>query len=204
MLLLIASTNPGKIREFRQMLAPAMGDIQFTDLAQYPHAKSVEETGQTFLANACLKASGYARQLGTWSLADDSGLAVDALGGKPGVFSARWASMHQRGEGDLPNNDLLLEQIQAIPPERRTARFVCSLALADPTGRVILTASDSVEGEILRESRGVGGFGYDPLFLVKSLGKTTAELPPQEKNRISHRGKALARLAALMRRTALG
>jgi len=203
MLLLIASTNPGKIREFRQMLAPAMGDIQFTDLAQYPQAKSVDETGQTFLANACLKASGYAGQLKIWSLADDSGLAVDALGGKPGVFSARWASMHQRGEGDHPNNDLLLEQLQTIPPERRTARFVCSLALADPTGRVILTASDAVEGEILRQPRGDGGFGYDPLFFVRSLGKTTAELPPQEKNRISHRGKALVRLAALMRRTAL-
>jgi non-canonical purine NTP pyrophosphatase (RdgB/HAM1 family) len=198
---LIASTNPGKIREFRQMLEAT--HIEFTDLSEHKDLPAIEETGQTFLANACLKASQYARLTGFWSLADDSGLAVDALAGKPGVFSARWAAMHQAGAGDADNNALLLRQLVEVPAERRTGRFVCSLALADGMGRVILTASDSVEGRILDEPRGVGGFGYDPLFLVESLGKTTAELPAEEKHRISHRGKALRRLAGMMRRLRL-
>ncbi len=202
MKLLLATTNRGKILEFRQMLSSA-GDIQFTDLAEHRELPPVEETGRTFLANACLKAAGYARQLACWSLADDSGLAVDALGGNPGVFSARWAAMNSAGAGDADNNRLLLKQLNAIPDERRTARFVCSLALADPAGRVILTASDAVEGQIIREIRGAGGFGYDPLFLVPELGKTTAELNPDEKHRISHRGKAMRRMVSLLRKMGL-
>ena len=200
MKILIASTNRGKVREFRQILAEG-GVAEFTDLTEHADLPAVEETGATFLANACLKAGQYARLLDSWSLADDSGLAVDALDGKPGVFSARWAAMHEAGHGDLDNNALLLRQLAGLPAERRTARFVCSLALADPLGRVMLTASDSVEGRILTEPRGCGGFGYDPLFWVQALEKTTAELPTAEKHRISHRGKALRRLAALMERT---
>ena len=200
MKILIASTNRGKIREFRQMLGEG-GDVRFTDLTEHTDLPVVVETGQTFLANACLKASEYARLLKVWSLADDSGLAVDALEGKPGVFSARWAAMHEAGVGDAANNALLLRQLSEVPAEGRSARFVCSLALADPEGRVMLTASDSVEGRIIVESRGRGGFGYDPLFFVDELGMTTAELPAEEKHRISHRGKALRRLAALMHRT---
>ncbi|MGD0138729.1 MAG: RdgB/HAM1 family non-canonical purine NTP pyrophosphatase [Tepidisphaeraceae bacterium] len=200
MKILIASTNRGKVREFRQILAEG-GVAEFTDLTEHADLPAVEETGATFLANACLKAGQYARLLDSWSLADDSGLAVDALDGKPGVFSARWAAMHEAGHGDLDNNALLLRQLAGLPAERRTARFVCSLALADPLGRVMLTASDSVEGRILTEPRGCGGFGYDPLFWVQALEKTTAELPAAEKHRISHRGKALRRLAALMERT---
>jgi XTP/dITP diphosphohydrolase len=200
--LLIATTNPGKIREFRQMLS-GRADLQFTDLTEHADLPVVEETGQTFLANACLKAGQYARMLHVWSIADDSGLAVDALDGRPGILSARWAASHQAGAGDSDNNTLLLRQLAEIPPERRSARFVCSLALADPVGRVVLTASDAVEGRILTEPRGSGGFGYDPLFFVQSLGMTTAELPPDQKHRISHRGKALRRLAALMQRTNL-
>jgi XTP/dITP diphosphohydrolase len=198
--LLIASTNRGKIREFRQMLG-GEANVQFTDLTEHTDLPVVEETGHTFLANACLKASQYARMLKVWSLADDSGLAVDALKGKPGVFSARWAAMHEAGSGDIDNNALLLRQLCEIPAERRSARFVCSLALADPQGRVILTASDAVDGQILTEPRGTGGFGYDPLFFFNELGMTTAELPADQKHRISHRGKALRRLAALMQRT---
>lgn len=175
-------------------------DVQVSDLTQHGDLPVVEETGQTFLANACLKASEYARLLKVWSLADDSGLAVDALEGQPGVFSARWAALHDAGSGDADNNALLLRQLAHIPPERRTARFVCSLALADPSGRVILTASDAVEGTILPEPKGAGGFGYDPLFFVEGLGMTTAELPPDDKHRISHRGKAMRRLIGLMRR----
>jgi non-canonical purine NTP pyrophosphatase (RdgB/HAM1 family) len=197
--LLIATTNRGKVREFRQMLGDA-GDIEFTDLTQHTNLPVVEETGQTFLANACLKAGQYAGLLKVWSLADDSGLAVDALDGKPGVFSARWAALHEAGSGDADNNALLLQQLTSIPPIRRTAQFICSLALADPQGRVVLTASDAVEGQILFEPRGTGGFGYDPLFFVEALGMTTAEVSADQKHCISHRGKAMRRMVALMRR----
>jgi XTP/dITP diphosphohydrolase len=200
--LLIASTNPGKVREFRQMLSSGE-EIQFSDLGAHSPIAAVEETGKTFLANACLKAGYYAKSLKTWALADDSGLAVDALDGNPGVYSARWAAMHQAGQGDADNNALLLRQLSDVPLDQRTARFVCALALADLEGRVILTTSDSVEGRILFEPRGTGGFGYDPLFLFEAIGKTTAELPADEKHRISHRGKALRRLASLMRRLQL-
>jgi XTP/dITP diphosphohydrolase len=200
--LLIATTNLGKIREFRQMLG-GRPDLQFTDLTEHAGLPIVEETGSTFLANAYLKAGQYARKLQVWSVADDSGLAVDALNGSPGILSARWAASHQAGAGDSDNNALLLRQLAQVPAERRFARFVCSLALADPAGRVVLTASDAVEGQILSEPRGEGGFGYDPLFFVPSLGMTTAQLPPEQKHRISHRGKALRRLAVLMQRANL-
>lgn len=198
---LIATGNAGKVREFREMLACER--LEFDDLSAHPGAKPVEETGRTFRANACLKAAGYARQLRTWALADDSGLEVDALGGAPGVLSARWAEVHGAGRGDADNNALLLRQLDGVEEGRRTARFVCVLALADPEGRVILTARDAVEGRVLREPRGKGGFGYDPLFLVPELGLTTAELPPDEKHEISHRGKALKRMRALMSRAGL-
>jgi XTP/dITP diphosphohydrolase len=196
--ILIATANPGKVREFREML----GDDRYawSDLSRHPDVKSVEETGRTFLANACLKASGYAKQFNTWALADDSGLEVDALNGSPGVSSARWAKLHEAGEGDAANNALLLRQLDPVPDEQRTARFVCVLALADPTGRIILTARDAVEGRMLRSPRGSNGFGYDPLFYIESLGRTTAELSPGEKHQISHRGKALRRLRGLMER----
>src|SRR5687768_11421784 len=177
--------------------------MEFTDLSQHPRHELVEETGRTFRANACLKASGYARQFKAWTLADDSGLEVDVLAGAPGVLSARWAEVNAAGRGDADNNALLLRQLDHVGDDRRAARFVCVLALADPDGRVILTARDAVEGQILREPRGANGFGYDPLFLVPELGRTTAELPPDEKHKISHRGKALRRMRALMSRAAL-
>jgi XTP/dITP diphosphohydrolase len=199
--LLIATTNPGKIREFHEMLGAA--GIDLTDLTQHPNLPPVEETGRTFLANACLKAAQYAKALGMWALADDSGLAVDALEGKPGVFSARWAEINGAGKGDGDNNALLVRQLADVPEQRRTARFICALALADEKGRIILTASGDVQGRILSRPRGGGGFGYDPLFLIDTLGKTTAELPPEEKHRISHRGRALRRLRGLLERTEL-
>jgi XTP/dITP diphosphohydrolase len=194
--IVIATRNAGKSREFREML----GSDQriWSDLADYPDAQEVEETGWTFRANACLKASSYAIQTGHWALADDSGLEIDALGGSPGVASARWAKLQGTGSGDADNNTTVLKQLEAIPDERRTARFVCVLALANPAGRIILTARDTVEGRMLREPRGSNGFGYDPLFFIESLQKTTAELSPEEKHRISHRGKALRRLRVLM------
>lgn len=200
--LLIATGNAGKAREFREMLGADR--FAWRDLSAYPPGDPVEETGRTFRANACLKASEYARRHGVWTLADDSGLEVDALGGSPGVLSARWAAVQGTGEGDADNNATLLRQLDAVPDDRRAARFVCVLALADPTGRITLTARDTVEGRVLREPRGRNGFGYDPLFYVEPLGRTTAELPPDEKHRISHRGKALRRLRELMARAGLG
>ena len=193
---LIASGNRGKVREFQEMLRDH--GVECTDLSAHPDVAAPEETGHTFRANAMLKAVHYATALKTWALADDSGLAVDALGGKPGVHSARWAELGNAGKGDADNNALLLRQLDPVPDDRRSARFVCCLALSDPKGRVILTAQDQVEGQMLRAPRGEGGFGYDPLFLVPGLGRTTAELPGAEKHAISHRGRALRRLAAML------
>ena len=193
---LIATSNPGKVREFRQMLGA--DHFNWSDLSTHRGTKSIEETGGTLRANACLKASHYAKLLCRWALADDSGLEVDALGAKPGVHSARWAEMNGAGTGDADNNLLLLKQLADVPDEKRTARFVCVLALADKKGRIVLTARDSVEGVIIHAPRGDNGFGYDPLFLIESLGRTTAELTPDEKHAISHRGKALRRMRELM------
>ena len=198
---LIASGNRGKVREFQEMLRDH--GVECTDLSAHPNAIAPEETGHTFRANAMLKAMHYATSLRTWALADDSGLSVDVLGGKPGVHSARWAELGNAGKGDADNNALLLQQLDAVPSDQRAARFVCCLALSDPQGRVILTAQDEVEGQMLRAPRGEGGFGYDPLFLVPALGRTTAELPAHEKHAISHRGKALRRLAAMLDRVKL-
>src|SRR5688572_14345274 len=156
--------------------------LEFTDLSRYPAYEPVEETGRTFRANACLKASGYARQFRQWTLADDSGLEVDALGGSPGVLSARWAQVNGAGKGDADNNALLLRQLGDVLDDRRTARFVCVLALARPDGRVVATARDTVEGRIIHEPLGENGFGYDPLFLIDELGKTTAQLDPVQKH----------------------
>jgi XTP/dITP diphosphohydrolase len=195
--LLVATTNPGKAREFRQML----GEDRFAWLdPTSAGGLEVEETGRTFRENACIKAAAYAVHSGKWTIADDSGLEVDALGGEPGVFSARWAAMNGAGDGDAANNALLLRRLELIPDALRAARFVCSLALADPEGRIAMTSMGTVQGRIIREPRGSNGFGYDPLFSIDSLGKTTAELPPEEKHRISHRGTALRRLRELMDR----
>jgi XTP/dITP diphosphohydrolase len=194
--LLIASGNPAKVREFRQIL----GDDRFTwrSLDDFPSAPDVDETGHTFRANAVIKASAYAKATGLWALADDSGLEVDALGGNPGVYSARWAQMNSAGNSDADNNALLLRQINDVPDDRRTARFVCVLALSDPQGRIWLTARDTADGRIGRAPVGENGFGYDPLFYVDELGRTTAQLSSDQKHRISHRGKALRRMREML------
>src|SRR3954447_1423279 len=130
--LLIATTNPGKVREFREMLGHT--GLSFSDLSAHPGTPAVEETGHTFTANACLKASHYAKRFDTYAVADDSGLEVDALDRNPGVHSARWAEMNNAGRGAADNNALLLRHLATIPDPRRSARFVCVLALADPKG----------------------------------------------------------------------
>lgn len=203
MKLVIATRNDGKAGEFAEMLAGT--GMEFDDLSNFPDAGDVEETGHTFLQNACLKASTYARRMERWTLADDSGLEVDALAGGPGVFSARWAALHGEAgsaEGDriatdVKNLDLVLRQLEDVPGERRAARFVCVLAVADPNGRIVITVRGVMDGCLLREPRGTNGFGYDSIFLVPSLEKTSAELSSAEKHAISHRGAALRRLAAL-------
>jgi XTP/dITP diphosphohydrolase len=201
MRLLIATTNRGKAAEFRRLMGAASLEIE--DLTGYAGIPVVEETGRTFLANACLKAAYYARGLDAWTLADDSGLAVDALGGRPGVHSARWAEQHGQEKGDAANNRLLLRQLEQVADAERGARFVCALALSDPRGRIVLTATEWVSGRILRQPAGRGGFGYDPLFFVESHGCTTAEMVPEDKDAISHRGRAAQRMLALLRKHGL-
>jgi len=201
--ILIATGNAGKAKEFQEMLGDGDVHIRLRSLAEFANIEAIPETGDTFRANAALKAAGYARATGLWALADDSGLEVDALAGKPGVHSARWAELHARGKGDAANNVLLLEQIQDVPDDRRRARFVCVLALADPTGAIILTARDTIEGRMLRAPVGSNGFGYDPLFHVDALGQTTAQLPAEQKHQVSHRGRALRRMRALLQRIRL-
>lgn len=188
--LLIASKNKGKIREFEQMLQE--WPVTFVSLDEWADLEEPEETGSTFVENACLKAAYYAQATGLLSLADDSGLAVDALNGAPGVLSARYAGEHGR---DSANNRLVLSQMADVPEEKRTGRFLCALAVALPDGSIAATTEGACEGVILREARGTGGFGYDPLFWSPVLQKTLAEATPEEKNAISHRGNALRSLA---------
>lgn len=192
--IVLATSNPGKVREFGAVLARFALDIVPQSAFNVPEA---EETGLTFVENAILKARNAALYTGLPALADDSGLTVDALGGAPGIYSARYAGF---GAGDRANIDKLLAELAGVPTERRTARFVCALALlhhpADPTP---LLCQASWEGVILTEPRGTGGFGYDPVFLVPTENRTAAELELSAKNRLSHRGRALTRLARLLK-----
>ena len=193
----VATTNPGKVREFREMLGSDR--FKWLSLGDLPAVAEVEETGLTFRANAMLKAGEYARATGHWTMADDSGLEVDALGKSPGIFSARWAQMHGAGQGDAANNALLLKQLNELPDAApRSARFVCVLAVADPQGRIVLTSRGTMEGMIGATPVGTNGFGYDPLFRVSGMQCTSAELPPSEKHRISHRGQALNRMKSML------
>ena len=193
--ILLASNNQKKRAELERLLAP-LGHRLLTpaDLGGLPE---VEEDQPTFRGNAALKAVSAARAARRWALADDSGLEVEALGGAPGVRSARFAGEH--GD-DAANNAALLERLAGVAEERRGARFVCALALADPGGRLRLEVEGSVRGRILAAPRGRDGFGYDPLFLFTEegwpgSGRSFAELGPEEKARVSHRGRALRRLA---------
>lgn len=194
---MLATRNPGKLKEIREVLADL--PLRVVGLEPFGDIAEPEENGATFAANARHKALYYARATGQWCLADDSGLVVDALGDLPGVRSARYA--HDEVPPDSPravidqaNNRKLLRALAPVEDSSRTARFVCHLALAEP-GSVLLEACDAVEGRIIHEPRGQNGFGYDPLFFVDGEGCTTAELPSARKNAISHRGKALRKLA---------
>lgn len=193
--LLIASQNPGKRNEMKLLLE----GLPFRVLS--PRDLGIltgpEETGSTFLENATLKALDYARRSGRLSVADDSGLSVDALDGGPGLYSSRFGG---EGASDLERNRLLMERLRGVTRERRGARFTSAVAVARD-GQVLFQAQESVEGLIAEEMKGNHGFGYDPLFFYPPLGKTFGELPRDEKDRVSHRGKAFARLREFLARS---
>lgn len=189
---LIASSNPGKLRDFAAVAARHGVEIELL-----PHFKELPECiedGETFEANAQKKAEHYSRFApGRVVLADDSGLAVDYLNGAPGVRSARFATTSEHGNSDdRANNSLLLSKMQHVPDPQRGAQFVCVISIARD-GKEIANFRGQAQGRLLRELRGSGGFGYDPLFLFPELGKTFAELSPEEKAKVSHRGKAFER-----------
>lgn len=196
--LLLATRNPGKAREFDQLL----GELPFKliSLEVAGISETVEETGSTFEENAIIKAKAYASLSGLITLADDSGLEVDALGGRPGVLSARYGSPEISDEERL---DLLLQELKDVPWEKRTARFRCVIALAWPSGEV-RTVEGVVEGVIQYKPEGFNGFGYDPIFHLPNRCRTTAQLPTTEKNLISHRGQAARAAEAILKEDATG
>jgi XTP/dITP diphosphohydrolase len=202
--ILVATTNPGKVRELRAMLGTA---VQWKTLADFPDLGDVEEDGATFEENARKKASEYARATGLWTLADDSGLVVDALDGAPGVKSARFSGPFPAGTDrktiDRQNIARLLKLLEGVPKERRTARFVCCVCLME-SGKVLAEARGTVEGVIIDKPLGDNGFGYDPVFFVPSLGKTVAQLSDEQKNTISHRGNAIRKLQPLLAKLLAG
>ncbi|MDX9687930.1 RdgB/HAM1 family non-canonical purine NTP pyrophosphatase [Halopseudomonas formosensis] len=187
--LVLASNNAGKLKELQAMLGDdieVLPQREFTD-------QEADETGLSFVENAILKARHAARASGLPALADDSGLAVDALGGAPGIYSARYAD----GQGDAANNAKLLQALRDVPDAERGGRFICALALVrhaeDP---VPIICEGAWEGRILHAARGEHGFGYDPLFLIPELGLSSAELPARQKNQLSHRARAMQQLRA--------
>ncbi|MDR3632696.1 MAG: RdgB/HAM1 family non-canonical purine NTP pyrophosphatase [Isosphaeraceae bacterium] len=195
--LILGTRNRKKGGELAELIAPPwepnprLARLAVQTLDAFPEMPEVDEDADTFAGNARKKASETARVLGRWVLADDSGLAVDALDGAPGVFSARFAGTHGDDEA---NNRKVLELLASVPDERRGAAFVCALALADPEGNIRLEAAGACRGRITRERRGPGGFGYDPLFLIPEYHRTFGELSPLVKHQLSHRARAFAHL----------
>jgi XTP/dITP diphosphohydrolase len=192
----LATRNQGKVTELRQILdgvsAPDGGPIELVGMEAFPQVADVVETGVTFAANALLKAHAVAQATGLPSIADDSGLAVDVLGGSPGVFSARWAGRH--GD-DRANLELLLAQLGDVPDEHRQAHFACAAAFARPDAKEHVLHG-RLPGTLIRAPRGTNGFGYDPILVPDGETRTCAELTAAEKNAISHRGRAFRALAA--------
>ncbi len=191
--LLIATHNKGKVREYKKLLSDLPLEITYLD--ELGVEEEIEETGSTFEENARIKALGYARLTGMLTWADDSGLEVDALGGRPGVHSARYAG---QGASDEDRYRKLLAEMEDVPDEDRTARFRSVVAIATPEGKV-WTTSGKCEGVIAREPKGHFGFGYDPIFHLPELGKRMAELTPEQKNQISHRGEASRKAKKLLK-----
>ena len=190
--LLLATSNAGKVAELRQLLDGCGWEL--VTPADLGLKLQVDESGQTYAENATMKAVNFARASGLVTLADDSGLEVDALNSRPGVLSARYAGADRT---DAERVEALLAELRDVPDERRGARFRCVITIADPQGRVELVEG-AVEGRIAREPRGANGFGYDPVFLLPDRGLTTAELPPDEKHAVSHRGVAARKARAVL------
>jgi len=191
--LVVATGNQGKLREFRRLLEPL--GLEVAPIGDVVEGFHVDETGTTFAANAALKARAASERAGVPALADDSGLEVDALDGRPGVRSARFAGEEAT---DAANNELLLKHMVDVADAARSARFRCAIALAEPSGEVSVVEG-TCEGVIQRAPSGTDGFGYDPLFAVPECGgRSFAELDPAEKDRVSHRGKALRKIQDLL------
>lgn len=190
--LLLATTNEHKLNEFRAIFREL--PFQLLSLRDVRIDTDVEETGTTFAENATLKARFYAQAANTLALADDSGLEIDALGGEPGIYSARFAG---RATPYSERFQLIFERLRDVPPDQRTARFRCAIALAEPSGEMRVVEG-TIEGLITESPRGENGFGYDPIFLVPEYGKTTAEMASEEKHQISHRGRAAAAARRLL------
>ena len=191
--LVLASGNKGKLAEFQRLLDGL--DVQIHSMKEYPEIGEIVEDGSSFAENALIKARAVCKATGKPAMADDSGLAVDALNGAPGIYSARFAG-EQRSDAD--NNAKVLELLKDVKDADRTARFFCAIALVLPDGREY-TVEGTCEGTILHAIRGEGGFGYDPLFYVETMDKTFAELTMEEKNRISHRGHANRKAVDIIR-----
>ncbi len=190
--MVLATRNPGKVEEIKELLADL--PLEIVSLEHYPQAPEVEEDRLDFAGNAVKKAQSAAQHTGEAALADDSGLEVKALGGRPGVHSARFAG---QGAADEDNNRLLLEKLRGLPSAERDASFKCALALVLPGGETHII-EESCPGKISEDLRGAGGFGYDPLFIYESAGQTFAEMNPSSKNLVSHRGRALSKLRKLL------
>ncbi|MFI9553373.1 RdgB/HAM1 family non-canonical purine NTP pyrophosphatase [Nonomuraea endophytica] len=191
MKIILATRNKGKIAELRRILA----GFDIVGLEEFPEIEDVVETGVTFEENALLKAVAVAQASGLPAVADDSGLCVDVLNGMPGVFSARWAGRHGADEANI---DLLLAQVGDVPDPLLTAHFACTAALALPTGET-RAVEGTLPGRLIRERRGSHGFGYDPIFVPDGGSRTAAELSPEEKDAISHRGRAFRALDPIVR-----
>jgi XTP/dITP diphosphohydrolase len=193
--LILGTRNRTKGRELAELIRPAwepnprLSRLSIQTLDEFPDLPEVIEDAETFVGNARKKASETARALGRWVLADDSGLSVDALGGAPGVRSARYAGEHGDDEA---NNRKVLDELADLPDDRRGAAFICTLALADPEGLIRLEAEGACRGRIIRSPRGSNGFGYDPLFLIPEYHKTFGELSTLVKHQLSHRARAFA------------
>ncbi len=198
--LVLATRNAKKVPELRAILGEAGLDIEVRGLDGYPDAPEVAETEPTFTGNALLKARAIAAHTGLPAVADDSGLRVDALNGMPGVLSARWSGRFgaRSGDRDAANLELVLDQLADTPPQRRGAEFVCAAALALPDGEEHVVEG-VLRGSLTTEPRGANGFGYDPIFVPEGQDRTTAEMSPEEKNAISHRGVAFRALAGRIR-----
>jgi XTP/dITP diphosphohydrolase len=192
--IVLATHNPGKLAELRRILAASRVDVDVADLGEYPDTPEVAETGSTFEENALLKARAVAAHTGLPTVADDSGLCADALNGMPGVLSARWSGRHGDDEANLR---LLLAQLADVPAGRRAAHFYCAAALVLPSGAEHVTEG-AVYGSLTDAPRGTNGFGYDPIFVPDSAAVTTAEMSAEDKDAISHRGKALRALAPII------